>query len=385
MKQNNNNQKKALFVATVFRFLNFEKSDMELLKEMGYEIYTATNRKESEWLQDDGGLNYLHLHKRHIDFGRTPFSKKNIAAYRQLKRLMQQETFDVMHCHTPVAATIARLAAGKARKNGMKVIYTSHGFHFHRTSSIRNWLIFYPIEWFMAFFTDMIITINKEDYKVIQKFHVKEKHYIPGVGVDTSGIAEMEVDRAALRKKYHIPEQAFLILSIGELSDRKNHETVIRAIHQCQDSNIYYVICGTGEKKEYLQKLIYELGLIGRVILAGQLSHDEVLCLCHTCDIGALPSRIEGLGLAGIETLAAGKPLAASAVHGIRDYAIDGITGITNKADDITGFQHAIQRLQQDTDFYHKCQKCALPTARKFDLSKSRKLMRKNYCKLLQS
>ena len=168
MKQRNRDSKKALFVATVFKFLSFEKSDMELLKDMGYEIYTAANRKESEWLQDDGDLNYLNLQKCHIGFGRTPFSRKNIIAYRQLKSLIQRENFEVMHCHTPVASAIARLAARKAHKKGMKVIYTSHGFHFHKSSPIRNWLIFYPIEWLMAFLTDMIITINREDYRIIQ-------------------------------------------------------------------------------------------------------------------------------------------------------------------------------------------------------------------------
>lgn len=371
--------KKVLFVATVFRFLNFEISDMKILKEMGYEIHTATNMYEAEWLQDDGSLDYLKLHKHQIDFGRSPFLRQNFTAYHQLKKIIKEEKFELMHCHTPVAAAIARLAACKAHKRGMKVMYTSHGFHFHKTSSKKNWILFYPIEWIMAFFTDMIITINREDYRVIQRFYVKEKCYIPGVGVNTESITKLSVDKNAYRKKYNIPINAFLILSIGELSDRKNHEVIIRAIAQCKSSNIYYLICGIGEKKEELKKLCIHLGVSEKINFAGQLSHDEVLKLCHVCEIGALPSKIEGLGLAGIETMAAGKPIIGSNVHGIKDYIIDGITGITCEPNNVNQFANAIDRLHNDKEFYMSCANNALPIAKQFDIAETKKAMERNY------
>lgn len=87
--------KKVLFVATVFRFLHFEKSDMEILKKKEYEIHTATNMTGYDWLSDDGSLDYLELHKHQIDFGRSPFSKNTFEAYRQLKVLLKEEHFDV--------------------------------------------------------------------------------------------------------------------------------------------------------------------------------------------------------------------------------------------------------------------------------------------------
>ena len=376
-------EKRALFVATVFKFLDFEKRDMELLKDMGYEIHTATNMDGEEWLRDDGALDYLHLHKHQIDFGRSPMSRQNINAYRQLKSLFRQSDFSLMHCHTPVAAAIARLAARKARKEGMKVIYTSHGFHFHKASSLKDWLVFYPIEWFMAFFTDMIITINKEDFRLAQNFHTKEKRYIPGVGVDVGGISGIQADRQALRKKYGIPDNAFMVLSIGELSDRKNHEVIIKAIAQCGCRDIYYLICGEGQNRKYLSDLIQTEGLAGKVILAGALPHEEVLRLCHACDIGALPSKIEGLGLAGIETLAAGKPLVASNVHGIKDYVVENETGLAVEPDDIEGFRDAICKFCEDQAFCKKCQDNAVPMARNFDKERVKKLMSENYHAIL--
>ena len=66
--------------------------------------------------------------------------------------------------------------------------------------------------------------------------------------------------------------------------------------------------------------------------------------LCHAADISAFPSRIEGLGLAGIEAMAAGVPLVSSNVHGILDYVIDGKTGYTCDPDDLDGFAMAIDK-----------------------------------------
>lgn len=371
--------KKALIVATVFKFLNFEESDMSILKKMGYEIHTATNMREDVWLQDDGKLDYLDLHKHQIDFARSPFSKKNLEAYKQLEKLLKETHFDVIHCHTPVAASIVRMAAKKYRKTGTKIIYTSHGFHFHKTSGWRNWLIFYPIEYIMAHYTDMIITINKEDYSVIQRFKGIKRRYIPGVGVDVDYISKIEIDKTEVRKEFGIPQNAFVIMSVGELSDRKNHEVIIKAISKLHESNVYYLICGTGNKKEELLTLAKKCNISNQVIFAGQLPHEKILELQYAIDLGALPSLIEGLGLAGIETIASGTPIIASNVHGINDYVINGKTGISCAPHDVEGFKMAIEKMINDKKFYDNCCRNAREKAKEFDIRHVKQLMLKNY------
>ena len=371
--------KKVLFVATVFKFLNFERSDMEILKGMGYEIHVATNMEESDWLKDDGSLDDLDLKKHQIDFSRSPFSLHSLTAYRQLKALMDENHFNLLHCHTPVAAAIARLAAMSTRRRGTKVLYTDHGFHFHKKSGIKNWLFYYPVEYIMAFFTDMILAINKEDYDVIQRFHVKEKRYIPGVGVDVRHIMSLKPDRESIRKKIGIPQSAFVILSVGELSTRKNHQVIIEALSQIHRDDIYYIICGTGDKKDELQSLVKVYGLEKKVIFAGLLPHSSILELGHVVDIGAIPSLIEGLGLAGIETLAAGKPVIGSNVHGIKDYVIDGVTGISCAPHDVKSFKEAILKLSSDKDFYRQCSGQCTQKALEFDIKNVSLLMKENY------
>lgn len=373
------NMKIVLFVATVYKFLNFEKSDMELLKSMGYEIHTATNMDEAEWLKDDGSLDVLVSKKNHINFSRKPFSHDTIIAYKQLKALMDKEHYDIIHCHTPVAAAISRLASRKTRRKGTKVIYTDHGFHFHKHSGIKNWILYYPIEYISSIWTDMILAINKEDFGVIQNFPVKEKRYIPGVGVDVQRIMSIHVDEKGLRKRFGIPDNIFLILSVGELSVRKNHEVIIKAISMIPQKDIYYLICGTGEKRLELENLASQLGVHDRILFAGQVSHDTVLGLGHIASIGAIPSLIEGLGLAGIETLAAGKPIVGSNVHGIKDYVIDNVTGISCPPHDVGAFRDAIMRLYSDKGYYSLCSKNCAGKAMEFDILKVRQLMEENY------
>lgn len=375
--------KKALFVATVYKFLNFEKNDMKILKEMGYTIYSATNMREADWLRDDGSLDYLEIIKHHIDFGRFPFSLKSIIAYKHLKKLIEQEKFDLIHCHTSVAAAITRLAARKARKKGTKVIYTCHGFHFHKTSGMINWILYYPIEFLCSYLTDMIITINREDFNVIQKFPVKEKKYIPGVGIDVSSIIGKRINRNKIRQKYNIPNNAFLIITVGELSDRKNQKVLLKAIAKVSKTDIYCIICGTGKKKKNLSKMAMDLGIKDRVIFAGQVSYDEIIDLYKACDLGALVSKIEGLGLAGIECLAAGKPILASNVQGIKDYAIHNVTGQVASAQDISGFVKGINRLISNQELYDRCCSNSSKVAYRFDIYKVDKLMKENYRAIL--
>ncbi len=371
--------KQALVVATVFRFLNFEKSDIEILQSMGYEVHAATNMREAKWLRDDGIFDGNPIIRHQIDFGRTPFSKLNLRAYRQIKELLNTYNFNIIHCHTPVAAAITRVAARTFRRKGTYVIYTSHGFHFHKESGLKNWILYYPIESFLARWTDMIITINREDFSVIRKFKVKEKRYIPGVGVDVEHIHNVKTNREKLLREWGIPDNAFVILSIGELSERKNQSVIIRALGDINNDKIYYILCGTGEKQAELQRLAREKGIEDRIIFTGQKDHEYVIRLCHAADLGAIPSVIEGLGLAGIEMLAAGTPLIGSGVHGIKDYLIDGETGIACDPYDSSDFRDAIIRLMWDREELETYRKNAYKTAKRFDINRSKKMMKKNY------
>ncbi|MFR8625105.1 MAG: glycosyltransferase [Ruminococcus sp.] len=92
------------------------------------------------------------LSKRYLTFlSHDPQKvKNNIIAYKQLKKIIDEGHYDVVHCNTPMGGIVTRLAARNARKHGTKVYYTAHGFHFYKGAPKKNWIVFYPIEKFFC-------------------------------------------------------------------------------------------------------------------------------------------------------------------------------------------------------------------------------------------
>ena len=181
--------KKALLVTTVSGFVpQFEMNNVKLLQNMGFEVHYASNYNTPSYGTDNHRLDGTGIIRHQIDFVRSPFKPENIIVYKQLKALMEQEQFQLIHCHTPMGGVMARLTA-HATHTG-PVIYTAHGFHFFKGARPINWLCYYPMEKFLSRFTDQQICINHEDYnRARQKFHARYVDYIPGVGMDFSKIS----------------------------------------------------------------------------------------------------------------------------------------------------------------------------------------------------
>jgi glycosyltransferase involved in cell wall biosynthesis len=148
-------------------------------------------------------------------------------------------------------------------------MYTCHGFHFHNAAPKKNWLMFYPMEKLMSRFCDYIVTINKEDFNRAKTFYAPNVRYIPGVGVNINRIKDCIINRREYKRNLGVPEDCVLVLSIGEMIERKNHEVIVRALAKVHNQNIYYAICGKGPLKEYLERLANELGVGERVKFLG--------------------------------------------------------------------------------------------------------------------
>lgn len=118
----------------------------------------------------------------------------------------------------------------------------------------------------------------------------------------------------------------YILLSVGELSERKNQETVIRALGKLQRPDIVYLIAGEGPLESRFRKLIREYGLDKQVFLLGH--REDVASLYELADVFVHISVREGLGMAPLEAMAKGLPLVSSYVNGMKDYTLDGITGI---------------------------------------------------------
>ena len=331
-----------LFITTVGSTMHFFTALIRELLNGGHTVDIACNESSSQ-VPDcyyDWGC---RIH--HIDCVRSPFSIDNVKTIGQIHRVVCETSYDIVHCHTPIAAFCTRIACKNLRKEGIRVFYTAHGFHFYKGAPLKNWLLYYPAEMICAHFTDTLITINREDYVLAErKMKARQVVYVPGVGIDVDKFRNTVVDRTAKKKALGIPNDAFLLLSVGELNENKNHQIVIRALAELNDPNIHYAIAGTGILSEYLMGLAAQLGVADRVHLLGYRS--DVAELYKIADVDVFPSIREGLGLAAIEGMAAGIPLICSDNRGTRDYAVNGVNALV--CGNISDYSEAIGRLRVD-------------------------------------
>jgi glycosyltransferase involved in cell wall biosynthesis len=317
--------KKCLIVASVSSMIGqFNMPNIDLLLSMGYKVTVAANfsfgntfnNSHAEDLWDV--LKDKNVDVYNIKFYRNIFSFKNITAYKQIKKLIANNNYELIHCHSPIGGVVTRLAAKKHRKNGTCVIYTVHGFHFYKGAPILNWLLYYPIEKWLSKYTDALITINHEDYDLAkQKMKAEKIYYIPGIGIDTEKFANPATDLERKRKELKIPSDATVLISIGELSKRKNHQAAIKAVNKIKSNKLYYIICGEGKLESKLRNLCKKFKVENRVLFLGYRS--DTVDLLHMSDIFIFPSLQEGLPVALMEAMAAGLPCVASKIRGNTD------------------------------------------------------------------
>jgi len=275
---------------------NFSGSAIEAAKALDMEFYSAANRAKStsEEIREDEEKYGVHL--LHIDLARSPFSKQNRMAYKQLCQIIRENKIDVIHCNTPVGGILGRLAG---KKCGVKrVIYQVHGFHFYKGAPKKNWMIYYPVEKWLAHYTDTLITINTEDYAFAKKKMKLRKGgkicFVPGVGIDTAQFSfNRDVLRNEKRAELGIKDDAFLLISAGELNTNKNNSVILSAMQRLSNPKIHYVLCGVGDQKEVLQKQADDAGLHDNVHFLGYRT--DVKELYQASDCFVMPSFREGL------------------------------------------------------------------------------------------
>lgn len=309
-------KKRVLMVATVPSMIGqFNMNNIHILQELGYEVDVASDFTDvSVWPAErirkfKDQLKEMGIEAIQLDFSRSPLKiGRHVKSYKQTVKLIKDHGYAFIHTHTPIASAIVRQAA---HKTGTKVIYTAHGFHFYDGAPLKNWLIFYPIEKWFSRYTDVLITINKEDYKrASEKFKAKKVVYIPGVGVDTEKFAPRKSGRERIRAELDIPHERILLLSVGELNENKNHESVIRAISGIQ--NLTYVIVGKGELTDRLKKTAVECNTDLRLVGF----RTDVADFYDAADVYILPSIREGLNVSLMEAMASALPCLCGNIRG---------------------------------------------------------------------
>lgn len=357
---------KVLFSATLVRghIAKFHIPYLKWFKEQGWETWVAARND-----YPDGVCEIPYCDRFvNIDFARSPFSWRTIVAYRQLRDLFAHERFDIVHTHTPVGSVLTRLAARGARKSGTRVIYTAHGFHFYKGAPLVSWLLWYPAERIMSRFTDVLITINNEDFERAKRFAHCRVEYVSGVGVDLSRFAAVKC-RDAKRAELGLADCDFAVLSVGDLIPRKNQAAIVRALPLLPEG-VKLIVCGEGPERERLIALAEELGVSRRVSLLG--FRDDMADIMAACDCLVFPSVHEGLSVSVMEAMAAGLPVVASAIRGIDpDLLSDRGSGLVLPEAAPDAIASAVFELMGDAVLYRRLAEGAVESVRRFGLTEA--------------
>ncbi|MGO1098589.1 glycosyltransferase family 4 protein [Priestia megaterium] len=304
---------KVLFCATVdFHFQAFHLPYMKWFKEQGWEVHVAAS----------GNMKLPYVDQKYnISIQRSPFHMGNMKSYRELKTVINENKYNIIHCHTPMGGVLARLAARKARKQGTKVIYTAHGFHFCKGAPLVNWLFYYPIEKTLARYTDCLITINQEDYQLAtQHFKAKRIEHVHGVGINTENFKPAnEKEKIHLKKSFGYRPDAFLLFYAAEFNKNKNQQLLLQSLALIKDEipHAKLLLAGKGPLLENCRELAANLGIFHMVEFLGY--RNDLQKIVPMCDVAVASSLREGLPVNIMEAMACGLPVVALDNRGHRE------------------------------------------------------------------
>lgn len=330
-------RKKVLFTSHVANFAKFNQPFMRWLKQRCYEIHYASLGEEE--------IEGVDKHFT-IPFERSPFKLNNLRALKQLKRIIDNGNYDLIHTHTPMGSVITRLAARDARKSGTRVVYTAHGFHFFDGAPLLNWALYYPIERIMARFTDTLITINREDFERANNQFKTNVEYVPGVGVDPDRFTNMTAARKAkYRQVLGIKPSDFVMIYAAELSKRKRQQWLIRTLKDMMQANSSYhlLLAGSDSLDGACQKLVQKYKLENNIHFLGYRT--DIPNLMMISDIAVSASSQEGLPVNIMEAMYVGLPIVATDCRGNRDLVIDGSNGYLVDQKDSSTFARRVHGL----------------------------------------
>lgn len=367
-------KKKALLVTRVGGFIQqFEMDRVHILQEMGFEVHYAANFDQLVYGSDTSATDENGIIRHHIPFARKPLSLETWHCYKLLAALMKEEQFSLIHCHMPITGVITRIAAHHICPD-TPLLYTAHGFHFHKGAPIGNWMYYLP-ERHYSRYTDCLLLINREDYERAKNFPVRGSvEYIPGVGLKPAPEPDPSFH---IHEHFHIPPEHKIIVSVGELTENKNHITAIKAMDRFRRNAITYLICGVGPNKQYLEQTIREMHLEKQVILAGYCNN--IPDILRQSDIFLLPSLREGLPLSVMEAMQAGLPVLAGDIRGNRELIEHGKGGFLFSENLPENYMKAIRHLLKNPDIREKMGKWNREHVKNFNSKTVNNKMREIY------
>ena len=344
--------KRILFVANVAKeHLNkFHLPTIRSLKKRGWIVDCASEGDEPVPEVD---------HDYKMPWHRSPYSFDTFKGVSALRKLLKNEQYDIIYCHTPVGGLVARMASNFARKQGSKVVYCAHGLHFFKGAPLKNWFLYYPVEKWLARKTDTIFTINREDYELASDKFGKlgcKIVLLPGLGIDMERLflEDVEAARKKVRAQYGISEETFVLVYIAELVPNKNQGMLIEMLRllRNQGRDVHLILVGPDHSNGEFKKKAEDLEIAEHITFTGWQS--DIGPLLYASDVCTASSIREGFGVNLTEAMYCGLPVIATDNRGHRMIIEDGVNGFLVPVNDYRAMANRVAELMDDSEEYDK-------------------------------
>jgi glycosyltransferase involved in cell wall biosynthesis len=292
----------------------------------------------------DTGCGWLAGEFRDLGFEPATFTPGGPLDWRclpSLLRLFRTRTFDVVHSHEFMMAVYG---AATARLKRIPHVITMHGAQYYD----QRWRRRRALRWACQR-SGGVVAVS-----TAARTHLTTSLRLPpdAVTVIRNGIAFQSGQRERVRQELGIAADDVLIVTVGNLYAVKGHIVLLRALAELETNGAAVpwrlAMAGRGEEEETLRNFARDLGLSDRVTLLGY--RDDVADILAAADIYAMPSLSEGLPVALLEAMFAGKAIVASDVGGIPEVLADGTEGLLTPAGDHHALCGALRLLMHDPD-----------------------------------
>lgn len=359
--------RRILFCSTLDnQILHFHIPYIRMLRERGYEVDVASCGDDPMPFCDN---------KFNVPFTKKPLSAANAKTWRVLRRLLAERRYDLVHCHSPSAGAIARLAVlSLPKRMRPAVFYTAHGFHFFHGAPRSYWLLIFPVEWFLARHTDCLFVMNREDAETVARYRFRARKVvrIPGVGVDLDRLDAVceRGNRDAFRAARGYGSDDYLLFYAAELSARKNQAMLFDVMDRLLPviPGVRLLLAGRDLLDGALQAEAERRGLAGRVDFLGH--REDVAEWLLLSDVVVASSRQEGLAVNVIEAMACGRPVIATGVRGHVDLIGHERNGLLVPPEDPDTMAEAVLRLHAEPALAESLGAQAAQDARTYSLDK---------------
>jgi len=279
---------------------------------------------------------------------RSPHPLKDPVALRKLYRLMRQGGYHIVHTHTTKAGLLGRIAARLARIP--VVVHTPHGHAFHDYLSRAGSQALRRVEAALAHWTDAVICLTEAERDDHLRLGVGKPWQFEVIhsGVDLARFRSPLPDPEAKRRELGLPAGARVVGCVARLAPVKGVHYLLEAAPRIRASvpDAVVVFVGDGDLRPHLERRARELGVDGAVQFLGL--RRDVHEIVPLFEVAVQPSLNEGMGKAAVEAMAAGKPVVASAVSGLRNVVRPGRNGLLVPPGDPDALSRAVVDLLTD-------------------------------------